>query len=503
MIRPGALAAVAALVLAVPSLHAQRPTTRPQPQHQQPPARGAGAATLVGIAIDSLGAGPLVGATVIVEGAIATGESDSQGRFRIDSIPPGERRLAIYHPLLDSLGIGMATPPLRFAADSVREVTIAVPSAATLAARWCSPATRRLGSAIIVGRVTAGESSEPVAGARASIVWEEIAAVAGNQVRPVPRLRSASTDSSGRYVLCGLPSTLRGTLQVEKAGARTSELPIVLEGRDFLWYSVLLGGALATTPAHAEKAADGAAVAAAAGTPSQPAASAPARLHGTAVLAGRVVDARGAPVSQARVQVEGTGASALTDSSGAFLLTALPAGTWKVTVKRIGATPVEAAVTLPPRRRTELAVTMEQAVPELARVTVRDRRTDRLDAVGFTARARSGMGHYLSPEDVDQAHPLRTTDLLQAMPGITVVSNGRGGWVLRSTRDAGRGCVNVYIDGMSQMQTGADDLNELLPAGEVGAVEVYSAGTAPGEFTTAGAGNCAAVVIWTRARLRR
>jgi hypothetical protein len=87
------------------------------------------------------------------------------------------------------------------------------------------------------------------------------------------------------------------------------------------------------------------------------------------------------------------------------------------------------------------------------------------------------------------------------MPGVLIQSDGRGRQFIRSTREGGRGCLAVYVDGMPQMD-GGNDLDAQVPANEVAAVEVYSSGTAPAEFTPAGRGTCGAVVIWTKTRTR-
>jgi len=68
--------------------------------------------TIRGIVVDSLNGGSLVGAQVSLENIALQAITDSTGRFRIDSVPAGEYRIGVFHPLLDSLGFGIASPPL-------------------------------------------------------------------------------------------------------------------------------------------------------------------------------------------------------------------------------------------------------------------------------------------------------------------------------------------------------------------------------------------------------
>lgn len=455
------------------------------PAQRRPPARGA-PATLVGTAVDSINGGPLAHATILIDGVALSTESDSAGRFRIDSVAPGTWRLAIFHPLLDTLGLTLVSQPLRFEAGDTNEVVVATPSLRTLADEWCTPESRRLGPGVILGRVLVAETSEPVTDGRASLVWQETEAVPGVGLRRAQRVRSSTTGVEGRFALCGLPTTLRGVLQAERPGARTGELPVALAGREGIVQTLLVGVsplALATS-SDADSA-----------TPQGP------RLRGSASLRGRVTDPEGRPIADASVVVEGTGAGAKTDATGAYVLAELPPGSWAVTARRVGARPAQAVVNLLPRRRSELSFMLAAASPELARVVVRDSLAEGLERVGFTSRKASGMGRYLTAEQIERRQPIRTTDLFVTMPDVRVVPNRRGGYSLRSARDGGRGCLVVFIDGMQWIEGVAGDLDTQVPWDQVAAIEVYTSAMRPLEFTGPGGSACGAVVFWTKLRV--
>src|SRR6478672_11722315 len=110
-------------------------------------AAGAGIASLHGIVTDSLHGSVLVGALVRIDNSTHEGFTDSLGRYRIDSIPEGMHRLVVVHPLLDTLGISLVTPPLTLAAADSRVIDLAVPSAETLVSLMCTAARRALGPA--------------------------------------------------------------------------------------------------------------------------------------------------------------------------------------------------------------------------------------------------------------------------------------------------------------------------------------------------------------------
>ena len=183
---------------------------------QTPAASAAQAPTamLTGFAYDSIHGVPLAGAMVLVSGTPRMGMSDSTGRFTVDSIPVGSYQLALFHPVLDSLSIGVATRPVRFGPDSTQLVMLATPSVETVLRDRCPAASAMLGPSALVGRVLDAETGEGVAGARASLAWESQPTGFGSG-RRLPTLRVARTSETGDFVICGLPSILDGTLQVD------------------------------------------------------------------------------------------------------------------------------------------------------------------------------------------------------------------------------------------------------------------------------------------------
>src|SRR5436305_1092358 len=98
----GALMAAAATTLA-----AQTPTPAPA---------SGGISVLQGFVIDSIHGAPLANAKITIEGTNRSGMTTPEGRYRVDSIPPGPHRVVVTHPLLDTVGLQMRTPEYPFAA---------------------------------------------------------------------------------------------------------------------------------------------------------------------------------------------------------------------------------------------------------------------------------------------------------------------------------------------------------------------------------------------------
>src|SRR5207237_7343282 len=118
-------------VVAAPIPAQQKTTVTPAP------AAKTGKAGISGVILDSLNLRYLSGAEVVIQGANVSRVTDSLGKFRVDSLPPGNYQVGVFHPLLDTLGISLATQPFHLGADSASYIVLAIPSASTIIKRTC------------------------------------------------------------------------------------------------------------------------------------------------------------------------------------------------------------------------------------------------------------------------------------------------------------------------------------------------------------------------------
>ncbi|HET9012305.1 MAG TPA: carboxypeptidase regulatory-like domain-containing protein [Gemmatimonadaceae bacterium] len=486
--------ALGALLLAVP-LAAQRPAPRA-------PAKGAPAKAAVtppappttgylqGVAIDSLHEEPLVGALISVEGTTRLAITDSLGRFLIDSIAPGAHRVLVDHPMLDTLGINLVTPPMTIGANELTRTVIAVPGGEFLVNLFCPAARRALGPGALVGRVREPDSDSAAVGARVSLVWYDpdppgLPANLRVSKKP-PRVREATVGADGTYRLCGLPDRYEAKLQAQrKDGGATAEVTVLQDGGLLALRSMSVA-ALPVVATGKDSA----------GAPVQ-------QPRGRARVFGKVLNRNGAPVAGARVGLMGTSAATLTRANGDFVLDSLPAGTQALVVRQIGYRPTEVAVDLSARTPARVTVQLGAFVPELTPVEVVSRRDEGLQKVGYLDRKRtSASGYFMGPEQIEKRNAMKFTDILRSTPGIRV-SESNGQATVSSTRSTtANGCVTMFVDGAQWQQIEAGDLDSFVQPNEVAAIEVYSGATVPAQFTTAGQ-SCAAVVVWTKTRVLR
>ncbi|HET7131148.1 MAG TPA: carboxypeptidase regulatory-like domain-containing protein, partial [Gammaproteobacteria bacterium] len=340
---------------------------------------------LQGVVLDSVHAEPLIHALISLEGSARMTFSDSLGRFLVDSIPPGSYRVMVEHPMLDTLGIQLVTPPMSVSANMVTQTVIAVPSGEFLVSLFCPAARRALGPGALVGRVREPDSDSAAVGARVSFVWYDAdppGLPANLRVtKKPPRVREATVGEDGIYRLCGLPEKYEGKLQAQrKDGGETAEVTVTQE----LGRLALRSMSVAARPKIA--AGDTGAV-------QQP--------RGSARVSGVVVNRGGAPVANARVGLMGSSAATMTKSNGEFILDSLPAGTQALVVRQIGYSPTEVPVELSSRTPARVTVKLGVLVPQLSPVEVISRREEGLQKVGFLDRKRtSAGGYFITPEDL-------------------------------------------------------------------------------------------------------
>jgi carboxypeptidase family protein/TonB-dependent receptor-like protein len=464
-----ATAALAALTPDVPLL-AQQPTT-------QPPATAAtGKAEIAGIVIDSLNGRYLSGADVVIEGAKTNLITDSLGRFEIGGLPPGTYQVGVFHPLLDTLGIALATQPFRLGPDSSTSVVLAVPSAVTIIRGKCAIRPRARGTSAVIGRVNDPETLQPVAGAEVSIVWTEIEASKEAGIRRMPRLLRDSTDKLGAFRLCGLPSSLQATLQARRGGSVTAEVPIAIGDAESELFArtLLLSAADSGTKV------------------------------GNATVSGRVILEGSASNAGSRVEVVGTDVVAVTNEKGEFTLRNLPSGSQVLVARHLGFGAETVPVDLSSREPKQVNIQLPKFVAVIEPVRVTARRAAGLDKVGFTLRKKSGMGYYLDQEQIQRMHPNYITDILRQVPGLRVSFTAQGASV-SSTRGAsslsGGDCVAYYVDGMPWLSTAPGDVNNFVNGSEVVGVEVYQGSNTPAEYSRT-MQNCTTIVLWTKFKIR-
>ncbi len=234
----------------------------------------------------------------------------------------------------------------------------------------------------------------------------------------------------------------------------------------------------------------------------------------------RVVDASDAPISGTHVVV-GTGAEGVSDESGWVRLPGVHGRTF-VLVTRIGYRPAEFSVEVPAGGGLEVDVELEPVPVQVEGVTAFASAESRSLAMGgFYRRRETGMGSFLTREDIARTRARRTSEVFRQVRGVRVVAAGTHAYRLQTARyglslsqkssdngittqgmQSSREAVNivcemlVYLDGAMVQLTSIDEID----VDNLEGIEVYrGAGEIPAEFRVTNAA-CGVVALWTRAR---
>ncbi len=185
-------------------------------------------ARLSGVVTDYRGERKLAGAKVSLAGTNYSTMTDEAGRFVLTGFIDGEYAVAYSHSWLDSLGFTPQPAPITLRRGESRFLELVVPEPLAILAAVCREVDMEDDERAIVGNVVSGETGSPIGNAEVTVSWQR-----GLQGRDQ---LTTSTDSTGRYELCGVPTDQ--TIFV-RAQARTLEgAPVTVTfDRDGVWYN--------------------------------------------------------------------------------------------------------------------------------------------------------------------------------------------------------------------------------------------------------------------------
>lgn len=127
----------------------------------------------------------------------------------------------------------------------------------------------------------------------------------------------------------------------------------------------------------------------------------------------------------------------------------------------------------------------------------------------FKRRVETGMGVYITRDQVEARKPLLVTDLLREIPGLEFETSGYGNRPsVRMIRAAGMRCsTQIFVDGFlvnrrvftpGSFEAADVSIDDYVSPGSVEGIEVYRGlSTVPPEFLNPDA-DCGVIAIWTR-----
>jgi len=217
----------------------------------------------------------------------------------------------------------------------------------------------------------------------------------------------------------------------------------------------------------------------------------------TGSIMGIVRDDGGKALASVEVTAIKQSMTVRTDSTGKFMLAAIPSGPVDLSFRRLAFEPVAIAMMLPADDTTEIEVRLTIVAQRLSAVIVQGHPGKIRVLTEFENRRKAGIGHFITRSQIEQRHPVLLSDMLRMIPGAILAQGETGKTNLRFSRVARNNCPPMfYVDGIQVTGFSIDD----MPVGDVEGVELY-AGTAglPPEFNRMrSTSNCGSVLIWTR-----
>ena len=231
-------------------------------------------------------------------------------------------------------------------------------------------------------------------------------------------------------------------------------------------------------------------------------------------------DSTNRPVVGAEVLVEPGARSTRANSSGDFVIGALPAGRYTLTFRSIGFRPVRAEAILSGQDTLELDVELVRTAQQLAPLSVTaaaPRLSGKMEE--FERRRKLGLGRFFTRAELAQweigpfSNVLRQAGNVRLVPlpyscnGGFAVATGRAAFVkIPDAMQCGRqpitnACyLDIYLDGARFWHWGESPPPEIdqYSVRDIQALEVYRGHSEmPVEFAATGFG-CGAISIWTR-----
>ena len=458
-------------------------------------------ATVSGTVFDSLARAPLAEASVQLvsadnpAGFARTVTSDSLGRFTLTEIPDGLYTLGFFHPVLDSLGVIAPLREVFIGGQRPVQADLAVPSPARVRTAICGKPASADSGAVVTGVIRNAADGTPAEGVSVRGEWLELAFTPKGMIRRMPHMVT-KTGKSGWFAMCNVPSLGSVLLSASRGADSTDIIEVAIPPDGFVRRELFLGRAETASASELRVTDSG------------------LRMHtGDVRLSGTVVaEADGRPIADALVSIT-EGPQTRANARGEWTFTNAPAGTRMIEVRALGFYPERRPVHMVPG-----ALPVRIALPTLKAVldTVRVRaaRYNR-DRSGFSQRAHTGPGRYMTSADIARRPATFTTDLFRMIPGLRigfatdtlfsdmVINVDPNALSATDRRILMRGITGnwctpaIYLDGVHMPSLDADAIDAWVRPNNVLGIEIYSEATVLSQFEQARSG-CGTVVIWKK-----
>ncbi len=449
---------------------------------------------IAGTVFDSVAHRPLRGAHVHLADLNRETATDSSGAFRFDSVSAGVHTVWADHPTLDTLGLFSLGARVDVTPAVVNDASLAIPSFHTLWQRVCgSSAMADSTAGFVFGAVHADSAGASRPGAVVNVGWH------ADSARGTPEAAlTAMADSTGNYIICGVPGARALTISARDGAVATLPVPLRLGAARIVHRDLVLSAMATVAEGVADTSATGAS-----GT-----------MHTL-----RVVSADGNPIVYANVSLGG-GMTRITNDKGELPLGAGRIHSATTSIKRIGFQPWFGTIDFPDTASVVTVVLTHAASQYLAEVRVTGQKTPHSPFVqGFYDRwleRQKGLlsATFIGPEELEFRHPDRITAVLRGLNGVdikTLLVGENPTYMIAMSSEVPNCPMAVVIDGKQHypdpIATGprgtplyAVLLDQIIPVSEIMAIEIYPRGGNMPISLQVDDTRCGVIAFWTGSR---
>jgi hypothetical protein len=217
-----------------------------------------------------------------------------------------------------------------------------------------------------------------------------------------------------------------------------------------------------------------------------------------------------------------------TNGGGAFRIDSISAGPHLIRFRRVGIMPLTVSVVVDPNSITSVDVMLEPFPLTLSRVNVQAKSGELMHLpAGVADRMRTGVGTYITADQIAKMNPRQTLEIFRHVPGIEVdgrpgeevVSNTRGSQsingetcqsgmlvvlngvplstsVTQGPTFAGTPAPDWTVGMTSQTNNAAVGVMNTISPKDIAAIEIYKDGAeSPATVTES---SCGTIFVWTR-----
>ena len=413
-----------------------------------------------GVAFDSLRGQPLRDALVAIRGLASSATTDERGRFSFEGVPLGTHTFIVQHPALDSSGFSGISRRLTVANDA-KEMRLSIPSFATLWRTACGARPPPRDSGLVFGTIRDVASGKAVAEAFVDLTWMQVSYEKVRGIRQRAHRGATRSDSTGGYVVCGVPLTTWLRIDAGVASGASGRIDMPPATHQVQRRDLMLGVRGDTDSSR----------------------------HGT--ISGHIAGPDGGAFLNARIVLDDS-SEVRSSPDGRFTIRNVPAGTRQIEIFSIGIMPVVSAVDVFPGETSALAIQLRR-VTTLDVVQVTASRRGRRIAMEIAERRQAGFGHTMELGELVAHSTLET--VFADFPGTSIERRSNEFAVWLTDGRGGQCSAQVWIDGARSDYAA---LNMLRPR-EVTAVELLTRpGTVPMKYRPVEIkSGCGVILVWT------